>query len=770
MVHALFAYDESAYARTRLRLPFVGLLTLLALIALATFAGAAQASQVSTPSVAFSSPSGAAGARTIYTIGFTTSGSGGLSAASNDQITISFPTNTGLSTIVKSTVTDTTAGAAVGFCSFSNTTTLTCSLNTGQTIPASHNVSIELDGVTNPPAATVNLSVSTTQDSTPSSSAGYTIGPAGQPSQPTVAFSSPSGAAGARTIYTIGFTTSGTGTLANAANSQITINFPNGTGLSTIVKSTVTDTTAGAAVGFCSFSNTTTLTCSLNTGQTIPASHNVSIELDGVTNPPAATVALTVATTSDTTTSTQTNYTIGPAGQPSQPTVAFSSPSGAAGARTIYTIGFTTSGTGTLANAANSQITINFPNGTGLSTIVKSTVTDTTAGAAVGFCSFSNTTTLTCSLNTGQTIPASHNVSIELDGVTNPPAATVALTVATTSDTTTSTQTNYTIGPAGQPSQPTVAFSSPSGAAGARTIYTIGFTTSGTGTLANAANSQITINFPNGTGLSTIVKSTVTDTTAGAAVGFCSFSNTTTLTCSLNTGQTIPASHNVSIELDGVTNPPAATVALTVATTSDTTTSSRTTYTISAAGQPSQPTVAFSSPSGAAGARTIYTIGFTTSGTGTLANAANSQITINFPNGTGLSTIVKSTVTDTTAGAAVGFCSFSNTTTLTCSLNTGQTIPASHNVSIELDGVTNPARRHRRVDRRDHVRHHHQHPNQLHHRPGRPALPADGDALEPRPQRPGRHIHNRGRDFRHRGVVEHREQPDHRQLPCWDRP
>ena len=660
-----------------------------ALFALGAFAGVAHASQVSQPSVAFSSPSGAAGARTIYTIGFTTSGSGGLSAANSDHITISFPASTGLSTIVKSTVTDTTAAAAVGFCSFSNTTTLSCSLNTGQTIPAGHGVSIELDGVTNPPAGTVTLSVATTQDTTPSPSAGYTIGAAGQPSQPTVAFSSPSGAAGARTIYTIGFTTSGTGALSNTANSQITINFPASTGLSTIVKSTVTDTTAAAAVGFCSFSNTTTLSCSLNTGQTIPAGHGVSIELDGVTNPPAGTVNLSLATTSDLTTSTPTGYTIGAAGQPSQPTVAFSSPSGAAGARTIYTIGFTTSGTGALSNTANSQITINFPASTGLSTIVKSTVTDTTAAAAVGFCSFSNTTTLSCSLNTGQTIPAGHGVSIELDGVTNPPAGTVNLSLATTSDLTTSTPTGYTIGAAGQPSQPTVAFSSPSGAAGARTIYTIGFTTSGTGALSNTANSQITINFPASTGLSTIVKSTVTDTTAAAAVGFCSFSNTTTLSCSLNTGQTIPAGHGVSIELDGVTNPPAGTVNLSLATTSDLTTSTPTGYTIGPAGHASQPSVTLTSVAPSAQGIT-YTIAFATSNTGTLSNAANSQITINFPAGTGLSPITSSTVTDTTGAATVGFCSFSNTTTLTCSLNTGKSIPAGHSISIRLAGVTNP--------------------------------------------------------------------------------
>ena len=206
----------------------------------------------------------------------------------------------------------------------------------------------------------------------------------------------------------------------------------------------LTDTTAGTAVGYCSFSNTTTLTCSLNTGQTIPASHGISIELDGVTNPPAGTVNLSLATTSDLTTSTATSYTIGPAGHASQASVTLTSVAPSAQGIT-YTIAFATSNTGTLSNAANSQITINFPAGTGLSPITSSTVTDTTAAATVGFCSFSNTTTLTCSLNTGKSVPAGHSISIRLAGVTNPPNASTSSTLSlqTTSDTTQATSSGY---------------------------------------------------------------------------------------------------------------------------------------------------------------------------------------------------------------------------------------------------------------------------------------------------------------------------------------
>ena len=207
----------------------------------------------------------------------------------------------------------------------------------------------------------------------------------------------------------------------------------------------MTDTTTSTQVGSCFGTSTTTLTCFPDNGQMIPAGHGVSITLGGVTNPPAATDTLTVSTTSDTTTSNpSTGYTITTAGQVSQPSVALSSLTPGAGDVT-YTIGFTTSATGALSNTADSQITVNFPPNTGLGTVVNSIVTDTATNTQAGSCFGTSTTTLTCFLNHSQTVLGDHGISIELDGVTNPPAIppTEALQVATTSDTTPVRSTPY---------------------------------------------------------------------------------------------------------------------------------------------------------------------------------------------------------------------------------------------------------------------------------------------------------------------------------------
>ena len=84
----------------------IALLISVGVLLMVAFAGVAQASQVTQPTVTFASPSGAAGAPTVYTIAFNVSPSGALSGS--NEITINFPSGTGTSTIVSSTVTDTT--------------------------------------------------------------------------------------------------------------------------------------------------------------------------------------------------------------------------------------------------------------------------------------------------------------------------------------------------------------------------------------------------------------------------------------------------------------------------------------------------------------------------------------------------------------------------------------------------------------------------------------------------------------------------------------
>ena len=561
MVHARLAHHRGAHDRSLFRLPRLGLATIAALLAMGAFAGVAQASSVSGVSVVNTPPSAGAGARTVYDVSFVTS-TGTLSGS--NQITITFEAPTDLSTVVNSAVFDTSVSntTSVGSCSVSGLVA-TCGLFSGRSIPAGHNVTVELDGVTNSTRTSSNfhVTVTTATDTDAATSAAYTVDPGGQVSQPTVTVKPPSSGAGARTIYMVSFTTSSTGGLASTANSKITITIPSDASLSTIVNSAVFDTSVSTttSVGSCSQSGQVA-TCGLFGGRSIPSGHSITVELDGVTNPTtaAANKTLTVSTTSDLPTITSATYTIDPGGQVSQPTVTVKPPSSGAGARTIYMVSFTTSSTGGLASTANSKITITIPSDASLSTIVNSAVFDTSVSTttSVGSCSQSGQVA-TCGLFGGRSIPSGHSITVELDGVTNPTtaAANKTLTVSTTSDLPTITSATYTIDPGGQITNATVDLSNQSpGAAGVK--YLVGFVTSATGGLSSAANSKIAIALPAGTNLVPVTNSAVFDTSVSTttSVGSCSQSGQVA-TCGLFGGRSIPSGHSITVELDGVTNP-----------------------------------------------------------------------------------------------------------------------------------------------------------------------------------------------------------------------
>ena len=222
-----------ASTNERRRVCLAGGTTILALLLMAVFAGVAQASSVSTPTVNNTSPSPAAGAKTVYTVAFTTSANGALSAAVNDQITIGFPATTDLSGLVGSSVKVAGNNSSIGSCFHaSGTQNAVCQLGTGQTIAPNTAVTIEIDGVINPTSVNgagsgfTTLSVFTTKDADPSTSGRFQIQAVQQLSVTSVTDTPPSAAAGAKTIYTVGFTTTSTGGLAAAALSQITIGFP----------------------------------------------------------------------------------------------------------------------------------------------------------------------------------------------------------------------------------------------------------------------------------------------------------------------------------------------------------------------------------------------------------------------------------------------------------------------------------------------------------------------------------------------------------------
>ena len=153
----------------------------------------------------------AAGGRTKLVATFSTSATGALAAG--QAITVQFPTGTGFSPGYNDS-SIVVGGVEVGTCGGASGLTVTCAVAFGKAIAAGAAVTLTLNGLTNPPAGSPTLSVSTAADTDLVQSAPYTIGAAHPISTPTVAIANPTDAAGARTIYTIGFTTSSTGSLA----------------------------------------------------------------------------------------------------------------------------------------------------------------------------------------------------------------------------------------------------------------------------------------------------------------------------------------------------------------------------------------------------------------------------------------------------------------------------------------------------------------------------------------------------------------------------
>ena len=119
-----------------------------------------------------------------------------------------------------------------------------CSLFSGRAIARRSEVRVTFNGVTN--AGTFDqhrLTVSTTPDADVVNSPFFTIVPAGQLSQITLANAVPSAAAGARTNYVAEFKTSATGAMSAQANSRFDVTFPPTTGFLGWAGGTVHDVT-----------------------------------------------------------------------------------------------------------------------------------------------------------------------------------------------------------------------------------------------------------------------------------------------------------------------------------------------------------------------------------------------------------------------------------------------------------------------------------------------------------------------------------------------
>ncbi len=592
MADARMAHGGRARRRIRLRPPVLGTLTIAALIVMGAFAGSAQAAAVTGLTVDPLTPSAAGGARTDYVIHFSTSRTGALAAG--QHITITLPTNTSVRTVINTSV---TVGATqVGSCGIGSADNIEiCTIFQGQSIAAGTAVTVELDGVTNPPAspagAQQTLSVTTDTDTT-TAQANYSVVAGGSVSQPTVTNSPPTSAAGGRTVYTIGFTTSSTGGMSGKAHSQITITFPGSTSMRSIINTSVN--VGATQVGSCGIGSADNIEiCTIFLASSVGPNAAVTVELDGVTTETPAPVKnadlLTVSTTSDTPTMTSGAFPVVPVNSVSQPTVTNSPPTSAAGGRTVYTIGFTTSSTGGMSGKAHSQITITFPGSTSMRSIINTSVN--VGATQVGSCGIGSADNIEiCTIFLASSVGPNAAVTVELDGVTTETPAPVKnadlLTVSTTSDTPSVTSGTFPVVPVNSVSQPTVTNSPPTSAAGGRTVYTIGFTTSSTGVMSGKAHSQITITFPGNTSMRTIINTSVN--VGATQVGSCGIGSADNIEiCTLFLASSIGPNAAVTVELDGVTTespaPAGNTDTLTVSTTSDTPTTTSGTFPVVAA-------------------------------------------------------------------------------------------------------------------------------------------------------------------------------------------
>ncbi len=656
--------------------------------------------------------SSATSARASYTVGFKTSGTGGMATGQADTVTITFPTGTGVNSQTSSSIVDVTnSNTQVGTCNNSATATVTCSVFfTNAAVSAGDVLSVVINGVINPASAAAGntVSVSTTSDnaSPVASSNTYAVTTANSVSNVTVS-QGISSATSARASYTVGFKTSGTGGMATGQADTVTITFPTGTGLNSQQSSSIVDVTnSNTQVGTCNNSATATVTCSVFfTNAAVSAGDVLSVVINGVINPASAAAGNTVSvsTTSDNASpvASSITYAVTTANSVSNVTVS-QGISSATSARASYTVGFKTSGTGGMATGQADTVTITFPTGTGLNSQQSSSIVDVTnSNTQVGTCNNSATATVTCSVFfTNAAVSAGDVLSVVINGVINPASAAAGNTVSvsTTSDNASpvASSITYAVTTANSVSNVTVS-QGISSATSARASYTVGFKTSGTGGMATGQADTVTITFPTGTGLNSQQSSSIVDVTnSNTQVGTCNNSATATVTCSVFfTNAAVSAGDVLSVVINGVINPASAAAGNTVSvsTTSDNASpvASSNTYAVTTANSVSavQASVSSTSP-GATGV--TYTVGFATSGTGGMATGQADTVTITFPTGTGLNSQTSSSITDTTTNTQVGTCNNSATATVTCSVFfTNAAVSAGDVLSVVINGVANPS-------------------------------------------------------------------------------
>ena len=427
-------------------------------------------------SVTNTAPTDAAGGRTVYSILFDTSVTGAMSTLANSSITITFPSGTNFGNANSSAIL-TANNTSIGSCSLNQANlTATCGFSGNQTVGNGTALTVELGGVTNTTnTGTQTLSVQTSSDPTPVN-ANYQVVAHNPVTNVSVTNTAPTDAAGGRTVYSIGFTTSSTGAMSTLANSSITITFPSGTNFGNANSSAIL-TANNTSIGSCSLNQANlTAICGFSGNQTVGNGTALTVQLGGVTNTTnTGTQTLSVQTSSDPT-QVNGNYPVVANNAISQPSVTLSNTAvGATGV--TYSVAFNTSSTGALSTLANSAITVTFPSGTALNNVNSSQIL-TANNTNIGSCSINQVNlTATCGFSGNQTVGTGTPLTVKLGNVTNPSSnVTETLSVQTTSDPTPVASGRYNIG-GGTPA-PTVTATNPAS----------GPTSGGTGVTITGAN------------------------------------------------------------------------------------------------------------------------------------------------------------------------------------------------------------------------------------------------------------------------------------------
>ncbi|HEX6788752.1 MAG TPA: hypothetical protein VF091_05865, partial [Gaiellaceae bacterium] len=634
--------------------------------------------------VTFSGSPQTGGARSDWAESFKTSSTGAL--GNGGTITIVF--NSGFTIpatpaiVLNSGFPNCTANAAtVG-------TTVTVTLSGAScAVAASSTSTLTVKGLTNPSAGSLaanTFSIATSSDLNAASPASaVTINAATSVSSPAFAGSVQTG--GSTANWTETFTASASG--AMAAGDTISLTFNAGYTIpatpTIVLNSGFTSCTATGATS----SNVVTVTL-VGASCAVANSAAVSLTVNGLANPGNGSYA---ASTFSISTSRDTSA-VNPASAiviaSPVTAVSFSGAPQTGGARSDWTVGFTSSSSGSLT--AGSTITIGFNAGFSVpatpTIVIGSGFANCTAtGAGSG-------TTVTVTLvGASCALGNSTAATLTIKSLTNPAAGVLAagtFSVATSGDTVSANPaSSVTI--AAATSVSAVAFSGAPQTGVARSTWTVSFKSSATGALRGG--DTITVVFNSGFTVPATPTVALTGGFSSCTAAAAASGQTATITLS-GASCALAVSTTATLTLSALTNPAAGALAastFSVKTATDTSAANpAAAVTIAAATTPSS--ISFSGSTRSAGATATWTVGFTTSSTGALS--AGDAITVVFPAGftipaTPTITLPTGFATCSAVGSTTG-----QTVTITLSDNGGTcSLPATTAGTLTIAGITNPA-------------------------------------------------------------------------------